>query len=495
LSIPSGTANAAYVLINNPVVAMTGANPWTIAMWVKTTTAGGVYAYQGSGGWASGNMTFYLNEGSDNGYGTKAGGVSYAQGWEEGSTNINDGNWHFLVMTCNGSTKAMYVDGNGDNIASSWAANTGVGSQLWIGGSADTGDEDVGLGGTIDEVYMYNRALSQAEIKSLYGKNSTGTPVLPATTAVTVAAGATLDNNGLSQTIGSLAGAGNVILGDDAAAVGNFTVGNANNTTFGGSISDAGLCSITKAGAGTLAFAGVNTYAGTNFVQSGALLINGSSASAVTMVSNNATLGGNGTVGGTVIVQSGGWLAPGASAGVIGTLTLSNAPALNGATLMKINRNNGAFLNDQIKVPAKALTYGGMLTVTNLGAPLQSGDVFQLFAAASYGGVFAATNLPALTSGLAWTNSLAANGRLAVFTAVSLASTNLMWSVSGTNLMLSWPSDHTGWRLLIQTNHLANGLSVNSNDWTTVANSSSTNAVTVPLNPALPDEFYRLIYP
>jgi hypothetical protein len=116
LSIPAGAATNAYVLVNNPVVAMTGAASWTIGMWAKTTTAGGVYAYQGSGSWASGNMTFYLNEGSDSGYGTKAGGVSYAQGWEEGSTTINDGNWHFLVMTCNGSTKAMFVDGNVDAV-------------------------------------------------------------------------------------------------------------------------------------------------------------------------------------------------------------------------------------------------------------------------------------------------------------------------------------------------------------------------------------------
>jgi len=139
LSVPSGAATSGYVFVNNPVVPMTGSSAWTIAMWVKTTNAGGVYAYQGSGGWASGNMTFYLNEGSDAGYGTRAGGVSYAQGWEEGSTTINDGNWHFLVMTCNGSSQAMYVDGRVDSIVSSWAANTGVGNQFWIAGSPTPG--------------------------------------------------------------------------------------------------------------------------------------------------------------------------------------------------------------------------------------------------------------------------------------------------------------------------------------------------------------------
>lgn len=496
LNIPSGAANAAYVLINNPVVAMTGANAWTIAMWIKTTTAGGVYAYQGSGGWSSGNMTFYLNEGSDAGYGTKAGGVSYAQGWEEGSTVINNGNWHFLVMTCNGSAKAMYVDGNVDSIASSWAANTGAGSELWIGGSADTTDEDVGLGGTIDEVYVYNRALSQSEIKSLYARNSTGTPVLPAATTVNVASGATLDVGGLSQTIGYLTGSGNVILGDDAAASGNFTVSNANNVTFGGNISDAGFCSLTKAGAGTLTLEGTNTYPGTNVIQSGVLLMNGLSASSATIVSNNAVLGGGGAVGGTVTVNSGGTLSPGPSIGLVGTLTLSNSPSLNGVTLMKINRNGGSFLNDQIKLSsAAAITFGGTLTVTNVGAVLQTGDTFQLFGSTGYNGAFAVTNLPPLNGGLAWSNSLTVNGSIAVFSAVSLAPANILCSVSGTNLTLTWPPDHTGWRLLMQTNNLNAGVSPNTNDWTAVANSSSTNSVTVPLNPSLPDEFYRLVYP
>ena len=166
LSIPSGSASAAYVLITNPVVAFSGTASWTIGYWVKTTTAGATFAYQGSGGWASGNTTFYLNNGS--GAGTHAGCVSYSQGWEQGSTNINDGNWHFLVMTCNGSAKAMYVDGKVDTIQSSMASGSGVGTQLWIGGSGDSNDGDVGAGGLIDGVVLYSNALSQAQIQTLY---------------------------------------------------------------------------------------------------------------------------------------------------------------------------------------------------------------------------------------------------------------------------------------------------------------------------------------
>ena len=35
----------------------------------------------------------------------------------------------------------------------------------------------------------------------------------------------------------------------------------------------------------------------------------------------------------------------------------------------------------------------------------------------------------------------------------------------GTNLVLNWPLDHTGYRLLTQTNNLNKGISGNMADW------------------------------
>ena len=67
--------------------------------------------------------------------------------------------------------------------------------------------------------------------------------------------------------------------------------------------------------------------------------------------------------------------------------------------------------------------------------------------------------------------------------------------ISGSSLQFNWPSDHVGWRLLMQTNHLASGFSPDTNDWTTVANSSGTNQVSLPLDATQPAGFYRLAYP
>jgi len=319
----------------------------------------------------------------------------------------------------------------------------------------------------------------------LYQKNFSGTPVLPVATAVNVNAGTTLAVGGNSQTIGSLAGSGNVLLGDDAASLGNFIVGNSSNTTFGGVISDAAFMPVTKTGAGTLTLGGANTYRGTTTISNGTLLVDGAlGTNAVTVVSG--TLGGNGSIAGPITVQNGGKLSPGSS---IGRLTVSNSVALQagGTTLMEISKTPQT--NDQLRVTG-ALTLGGTLTVTNLSGAPAVNDSFQLFTAGSFSGFFSATNLPSLNAGLGWSFN-SANGLLTVIQTVATNATSITYSMGGGNIILSWPSDHTGWRLQVQTNALATGLGTN---WFDVAGSATTNSVSQPMDLINGSVFYRLVY-
>jgi hypothetical protein len=73
--------------------------------------------------------------------------------------------------------------------------------------------------------------------------------------------------------------------------------------------------------------------------------------------------------------------------------------------------------------------------------------------------------------------------------------TNLVASLSGRVLTLSWPSDHTGWRLLVQTNSMGSGLNPATNAWYTVSGSASTNSETITIDPAQGTVFYRMVYP
>jgi hypothetical protein len=70
--------------------------------------------------------------------------------------------------------------------------------------------------------------------------------------------------------------------------------------------------------------------------------------------------------------------------------------------------------------------------------------------------------------------------------------TNLVVQPASGQLQLSWPPDHLGWRLQIQTNDLSLGLGTN---WVTVPNSTNTISANVSINPTNGAVFLRLIYP
>jgi hypothetical protein len=59
-------------------------------------------------------------------------------------------------------------------------------------------------------------------------------------------------------------------------------------------------------------------------------------------------------------------------------------------------------------------------------------------------------------------------------------------------LRMTWPTDHTGWRLQSQTNTLAVGLGPN---WVDVPDSAQTNQVTVLLSATNDAVFFRLMRP
>lgn len=74
----------------------------------------------------------------------------------------------------------------------------------------------------------------------------------------------------------------------------------------------------------------------------------------------------------------------------------------------------------------------------------------------------------------------------------SLTATNLDFQFSGNQLQLSWPSDHLGWELQIQTNSLTAGLRSN---WVTLSGSSNVISTNIIINPDNGSVFLRLVYP
>ncbi len=82
-----------------------------------------------------------------------------------GPTPINDGAWHHVVGMRQGSTIFLYQDGVFAGSLSASSASLAHTQPLRIGAD-DTGDSE--MDGQIDDVRIYNRALSLSEITAIY---------------------------------------------------------------------------------------------------------------------------------------------------------------------------------------------------------------------------------------------------------------------------------------------------------------------------------------
>ena len=257
----------------------------------------------------------------------------------------------------------------------------------------------------------------------------------------------------------------------------------AGSLNLSGAIS--GAFPLTKVGPGALTLGATETYTLGTIVNNGTLFLNGSlPAGNAVSVSSGGTLAGSGTINSAVTVQTGATLVPGTN--TVGKLTVNGPLNLFGNTVMNVNKN----VSTNSVAGISTVIYGGTLTVSNLGV-YAINDSFKLFSAQSYQGSFAATNLPNISPlAFVWTPT---NGTLTVVNGVNLTPTNIVTVVSGNQLIMSWPADHTGWLLQAQTNSLSTGL--NTNNWTTITGTDSNNSYTNTINPANPTVFYRLYHP
>jgi autotransporter-associated beta strand protein len=323
-----------------------------------------------------------------------------------------------------------------------------------------------------------------------------------------------LDLNGASETVNGLSAVGPdltlCVITNGSATPATLAAGDNNaSSTFGGSIKvGTGVINLTKVGAGTLTLTAINAYTGTTTVSNGTLALTGSAtissstpitvgagatfdASGTTFgqlaLASGQTLRGNGTVNGILIVASGATVSPGTSTG---RLTVSSPVNLLGGStaLMELDAANGT--ND-VLASTSSINFNGTLTVTNINGTLAAGQNYKLFSGALAGN-FAGFNFPILGGGLSWSWNPTTGILSVVGGGVNTTPTNIVSSASGGNLTMSWPADHIGWTLQVQTNSRAVGLNTN---WFPVSGSSSTNQVIVPISSATPTVFYRLVYP
>jgi autotransporter-associated beta strand protein len=187
-------------------------------------------------------------------------------------------------------------------------------------------------------------------------------------TALTVIPGARLDLGGFNQTIGSLAGAGSVALGNRYLTTG----GDNTSTTFSGTISGSGLSGLGKVGSGSLTLSGNNSYQGITSVVSGTLLIDGSAPNSAIFVYSGAVLGGSGTASGVLVL---GTISPGGADP--GILTSSIVSFVGGSTFrVRLNGTLAGSGYDQLSVAGLIGLNDSPTLDLSLGFASAVGDTF-----------------------------------------------------------------------------------------------------------------------
>ncbi len=89
--------------------------------------------------------------------------------YQTGAQDYRDDTWHHIVLVREGDDATIYIDGTNSNTDPGFAAKvaSAPGANLWIGESDAQGSDNVGYEGYIDEVAIYSKALSPAEVVAL----------------------------------------------------------------------------------------------------------------------------------------------------------------------------------------------------------------------------------------------------------------------------------------------------------------------------------------
>ncbi|MDB6122210.1 MAG: sulfatase [Pedosphaera sp.] len=194
---------------------ITGNNARTCAAWIKTTAASNMSIISWGPNATGNKWTFLIQAGTVC--------LEVTGGWVQGSRLINDGQWHHVACTFqNDGTPdvtdvKLYVDGTLESVSSSQAQaiNTIFMEAVKIGSDV----QDRFFDGAIDEVRVYNRALSATEIASLYNATNQSAAVWQRRYFGSTIANWSADNDGDGvTTLGEYAFGGQPLIADSQFA-------------------------------------------------------------------------------------------------------------------------------------------------------------------------------------------------------------------------------------------------------------------------------------
>ena len=242
------------------------------------------------------------------------------QDWYSAPLSSPVGTWTHVAVTFNGNTARGYV--NGAMVLEQVPISLQLqlrNADIYVGASP-TGTSP--LDGKIDELSLYNRALSPTEIQAIYDAGTAGkTPPAPTVAAVTPAIGSTLGGTSVTITGANFTGATNVTFGGVSAT--NVTVVNGGTITATAPAGTAGTASVV-----------VTTPSGSNAANSLYTYVAPPTVTSITP-SSGTTLGGTSvTITGTNFT--------GATGVTLGGTAATNVTVVNATTITATTPARGA---------------------------------------------------------------------------------------------------------------------------------------------------------
>jgi hypothetical protein len=134
-----------------------GGTSYSYGMWIKTTSSANTVLME------KGTNGFFMLQPVPAGVDLYINTVDTVTG---GWSGFRDGRWHHLFVTYNASsnTATLYKDGASIGVVTSAGGSSANNNVLYIGSRAGS----YAIDATIDDVRIYNRALSANEVRSLY---------------------------------------------------------------------------------------------------------------------------------------------------------------------------------------------------------------------------------------------------------------------------------------------------------------------------------------
>jgi len=145
--------------------------PFSTEVWVNTTTGNGIVAAFHYNSVIAGYFLALGNTGD--GCGGSAGQVHFYVGYPcsgSSAATVTDGTWHQLVGTFDGNVSRIYVDGvlQASSAGGNSNAAPPVGTEFMAGGISGGSGPEQTYTGLLDNLNLYNTALTAEEVRTAY---------------------------------------------------------------------------------------------------------------------------------------------------------------------------------------------------------------------------------------------------------------------------------------------------------------------------------------